>query len=103
MGRNPMSKSVKDMLAEANAAVPKMPADEALERIRAGDAMVVVLRDGNEVQQTGKIKGALNVSQGHVGVPCRSRKCISQHSIQEGHDHPYARQQSPCVIFETVR
>ena len=59
-----MPKNVKDMLAEANAAVPKIPADEALERLRAGDAMVVDVRDANEVKQTGKVKGALNVSRG---------------------------------------
>ena len=59
-----MNKSVKDMLAEANTAVPKMPASEALERYRAGDAMIVDVRDPNEVQQTGSVKGALNVSRG---------------------------------------
>ena len=59
-----MAKNVKDMLAEANAAVPKLSAAEAAEKIRAGDALVLDVRDPTEVQQSGKIKGAVNVSRG---------------------------------------
>ena len=35
-----MARTVKDMLAEANAAVPKLAA-EAAERMRSGDVLVV--------------------------------------------------------------
>ncbi len=59
-----MAKSVKDMLAEANAAVPKLSPAEAAEKIRGGDALVLDVRDPTEVQQSGKIRGALNVSRG---------------------------------------
>ncbi|SCY03391.1 rhodanese-like domain-containing protein [Microvirga guangxiensis] len=59
-----MPKNVKDLLAEANSAVPKMSADEAKEKIRSGDVLVVDVRDATEVQQTGKIRGAINVSRG---------------------------------------
>jgi rhodanese-related sulfurtransferase len=59
-----MPKNVKEMLAEANAAVPKLSPAEAAEKLRASDALVVDVRDPTEVQQTGKLKGALNVSRG---------------------------------------
>jgi rhodanese-related sulfurtransferase len=52
------------MLAQANAAVPKLSPAEAKEKIRAGDALVVDVRDPTEVQQTGKVKGAVNVPRG---------------------------------------
>jgi rhodanese-related sulfurtransferase len=59
-----MTKSVKDMLADANASVPRLSPAEAGARIRSGDVLVVDVRDAAEVQQSGKIKGAVNVSRG---------------------------------------
>ncbi|NBJ13142.1 rhodanese-like domain-containing protein [Microvirga arsenatis] len=59
-----MARTVKDMLAEANASVPKLSPSEAAERMRSSDVLVVDVRDPTEVQQTGKIKGAVNVSRG---------------------------------------
>jgi rhodanese-related sulfurtransferase len=59
-----MAKNVKDMLAAANAAVPKLSAADAAEKIRSGDALVLDVRDPSEVQQSGTIKGAVNVSRG---------------------------------------
>jgi rhodanese-related sulfurtransferase len=59
-----MPTTVKDLLAAANAAVPKLSPAEAGEKIRSGDVMVLDVRDAAEVQQSGKIKGALNVSRG---------------------------------------
>jgi rhodanese-related sulfurtransferase len=59
-----MAKNVKDMLADANSTVPKLSPTEAAEKMRSGDVLVVDVRDPTEVQQTGKIKGAVNVSRG---------------------------------------
>ncbi len=59
-----MAKSVKDMLAEANASVPKLPPSEAAKRMTGGDVLIVDVRDPSEVEKTGKIKGAVNVSRG---------------------------------------
>ncbi|MBB4185169.1 rhodanese-related sulfurtransferase [Sinorhizobium terangae] len=59
-----MAKNVKDLLAEANSAVPKLSPTEAAEKMRSGDVLIVDVRDPTEVQQTGKIKGAVNVSRG---------------------------------------
>ncbi|MCZ4089739.1 MULTISPECIES: rhodanese-like domain-containing protein [Sinorhizobium] len=59
-----MAKNVKDLLAEANSAVQKLSPTEAAEKMRSGDVLIVDVRDPTEVQQTGKIKGAVNVSRG---------------------------------------
>ena len=59
-----MAKNVKDLLAEANSAVPKLSPDEAAEKMQSGDVLIVDVRDPTEVQQTGRIKGAVNVSRG---------------------------------------
>ncbi|MPR09711.1 rhodanese-like domain-containing protein [Microvirga tunisiensis] len=59
-----MAKNVKDLLAEANSTVPKLSPTEAAEKMRAGDVLVVDVRDPTEVQQSGRIKGAVNVSRG---------------------------------------
>jgi rhodanese-related sulfurtransferase len=59
-----MPTTVKDLLSAANAAVPKLSPAEAGERIRSGDVLVLDVRDAAEVQQSGKVKGALNVSRG---------------------------------------
>ncbi len=59
-----MPKTSKDMLAEANAVVPRLSAAEAAEKIRSGNVLVVDVRDTHEVQQSGKLKGAVAVSRG---------------------------------------
>lgn len=59
-----MPMSVKDLVAAANAAVPKLPPDQARDKLRSDDVLVVDVRDPTEVQQSGKVKGAVNVSRG---------------------------------------
>jgi rhodanese-related sulfurtransferase len=59
-----MPSSVKQMLAEANAAVPRVPPAEARALMGRGDVLIVDVRDPSEVQASGKIKGAVNVSRG---------------------------------------
>jgi rhodanese-related sulfurtransferase len=59
-----MAKNVKDLLAEANSVVPKLSSDQAAEKMQSGDVLIVDVRDPTEVQQTGRIKGAVNVSRG---------------------------------------
>lgn len=60
-----MPLSVKQMLAEANAAVPRVTAAETAELQSAG-ALVVDVRDGTEVAASGKVKGAVAVSRGLI-------------------------------------
>jgi rhodanese-related sulfurtransferase len=59
-----MAKNVKDLLADANSTVPKLSPTEAAEKMQTGDVLIVDVRDPTEVQQTGRIKGAVNVSRG---------------------------------------
>ena len=56
--------NVKDMLAAANAAVPKISADEAKRLMAEKNALLVDVRDAPEVAASGKAKGAVNVSRG---------------------------------------
>lgn len=58
-----MPSSVKEMLAEANAAVPRLSPAETRTRMD-GNALILDVRDQSEVQASGKIKGAVNVSRG---------------------------------------
>jgi rhodanese-related sulfurtransferase len=59
-----MAASVKQMLEAANAAVPKITPAQAREMIGQGNTLVVDVRDGPEVAQSGKVAGAVNVSRG---------------------------------------
>lgn len=59
-----MAKNVKGLLAEANAVVPELSPTEAAEKIRSGNVLVVDVRDPTEVQESGRLKGAMNVSRG---------------------------------------
>jgi rhodanese-related sulfurtransferase len=56
--------SVKQMLEAANAAVPKITPAQAKEMIAKGNALVLDVRDAPEVEKSGKVHGALNVSRG---------------------------------------
>lgn len=59
-----MPSNVKEMLAEANAAVPRLPPAEARTKMGGSNVLILDVRDPSEVQGSGKIKGALNVSRG---------------------------------------
>jgi rhodanese-related sulfurtransferase len=59
-----MATSVKEMMAAANSAVPKISADEARKMISGQNALVIDVRDAPEVQASGKVKGAVNISRG---------------------------------------
>lgn len=56
--------NVKHLLEAANAAVPKITPAEARELIANGDTLIVDVRDAPEVEKSGKIAGAVNVSRG---------------------------------------
>jgi rhodanese-related sulfurtransferase len=59
-----MSMNLKHMLEAASAAVPRITPAEAKEMMAKGDTLVVDVRDAPEVERTGKIAGAVNVSRG---------------------------------------
>lgn len=59
-----MPSSVKQMLAEANAAVPRLSPPEVRDMMAKGNALVVDVRDAPELASGGKIKSAVHVSRG---------------------------------------
>jgi len=59
-----MPTSVKQMMEAANAAVPKITPDKARNLIAKGNTLIVDVRDAPEVEKTGKVTGAVNVSRG---------------------------------------
>lgn len=59
-----MPTSVQEMLSAADASVPKLSPFEASEMMRSGNVLLVDVRDTSEVEKSGKIKGAVNVSRG---------------------------------------
>jgi rhodanese-related sulfurtransferase len=59
-----MATSVKQMVEAANAVVPRIPAAKAQELIANGNTLVVDVRDAQELQQSGKVAGAVHVPRG---------------------------------------
>jgi rhodanese-related sulfurtransferase len=59
-----MALSLRQMMEAANAVVPKITPTRAREMIAKGNALMVDVRDGSEVEKSGKAAGALHVSRG---------------------------------------
>ncbi len=57
-------KTSKDYMAEANAVVPRIDAEEAVARYNDSGAVFVDVRDGIAVAKTGTIKGAHHIPRG---------------------------------------
>jgi rhodanese-related sulfurtransferase len=81
-----MPSSVKDMMAAANAAVPRITPDEARRLIADENAVVVDVRDAVEVQASGKVKGALNISRGMLEF--RADASTPSHNAELRTDRP---------------
>jgi rhodanese-related sulfurtransferase len=59
-----MPTNVKDMLAAANAEVPRITADEARRMVAEENAVIVDVRDPAELTAVGKIPGSVNIPRG---------------------------------------
>jgi rhodanese-related sulfurtransferase len=59
-----MATTVKQMMEAANAAVPRITPAQAREVMAKGNSLVIDVRDAPEVEKSGKVAGALNVSRG---------------------------------------
>lgn len=59
-----MPTNVKDMLAAANAEVPRISADEARRMVKEQNAVIVDVRDPAELAADGKIPGSVNIPRG---------------------------------------
>jgi rhodanese-related sulfurtransferase len=58
--------SSKELLATANAAVQKISPQDAASLIGQGNVLVVDVRDGLELQNTGKVTGAKHIPRGII-------------------------------------
>lgn len=85
-----MPSSVKQMLESANQAVPKVSVDEARRLIKDEGALLVDVRDANELAQSGKLEGALNVSRGMVEF--RADPELTYHN-------PEFRKERPVILY----
>lgn len=61
-----MTLTVKQLMSDANSAVPKISVDEARKLVTKDNALLVDVRDGTELAKTGKLKGAVHVSRGMI-------------------------------------
>lgn len=61
-----MSRTVKDMLAEANTAVPKISPDDARKMVAEKNAVIVDVRDASELHANGKIPGSIHIPRGMI-------------------------------------
>jgi len=61
-----MPTSVKELLAAANAAVPKISPKDAAALLGGANVLVVDVRDGAELAAAGKVKGAVHVPRGMI-------------------------------------
>jgi rhodanese-related sulfurtransferase len=59
-----MALGLKQMMEAANAVVPKITPSEARQMIARGNTLMVDVRDGSEVEKSGKAAGAVHVSRG---------------------------------------
>lgn len=59
-----ITKSVKDMVAEANSVVTSIPIEQVKALIDSDDHVIVDLRDFRELQREGKIPGAFSCPRG---------------------------------------
>ncbi len=84
-----MPVTVKDMMAAANAVVPRVDAVKARELIEHG-ALLLDIRGTAEVQKTGRAKGAVHIPRGMLEF--RADEGL------ESHD-PNMRKDRPVVIY----
>ena len=60
----PVTKSAKDLVAEANAKVRTIPVEEAKAMLGRDDVMFVDIRDIRELEATGQVPGAQHAPRG---------------------------------------
>ncbi|MDA8870390.1 rhodanese-like domain-containing protein [Rhizobiaceae bacterium] len=60
-----MTKSAADYLAEANAAVPRIPGAEAIAQ-HGSNAIFIDVRDSGDIAKSGTVAGALRIPRGMI-------------------------------------
>jgi len=83
-----MPSSVKEMLAEASAAVPRLDPAEVRNRMNRGDVLIVDVRDALELASGGKLKGAVHVSRGMLEFRADPESPYYNPAFQRDQDGP---------------
>ena len=78
-----MATSVTQLVQAANAVVPRIAAAQAQDLIAAGGALVVDVREAAEVQQSGKVSGAVHVPRGLLEFVGRSPIAFSRPTFRD--------------------
>ena len=61
-----MKKSIKEMLAEANAVIETIPAAEAIKLLDNEDVLFIDIRDSAELARDGRIPGSIHAPRGSL-------------------------------------
>ena len=61
-----MTKTAMGYLAEANDIVPRLSVEEAMAKHGGDDVVIIDVRDGKAIDETGTIKGALRIPRGFI-------------------------------------
>ncbi|WP_371827012.1 rhodanese-like domain-containing protein [Microvirga sp. VF16] len=61
-----MTKTARDLVAEANGTVETLTAEESLKLLGSPDVVFVDVREGEELEKTGKARGAVHVPRGFL-------------------------------------
>ena len=61
-----MPVTAKELLDAANAVVPRITGQQAMDMLAKGDAVILDVRDGTEVAASGKAAGAVHISRGSL-------------------------------------
>lgn len=86
-----MATTVKAMLAEAGAVVPRLAPAEAAAAVGEGGALVLDVRDPAEVARDGKVRGALNVPRGMLEFRADPESPY--------HDPAFAAKDRPVLVY----
>ena len=86
-----MRTTVKDMMATANAAVPRISATEARELHAAGKAVSIDLREPAEIAASGKVPGALAIPRGLLDFRVDPESPAPDPALARPHGHHLLR------------
>ena len=79
-----MTTSLKQLMDAANATVPRITPAEAREMIATQEALVIDVRDAPELEQSGKVQGAIHISRGMLEFrACESSPYFDQNFSKE--------------------
>jgi rhodanese-related sulfurtransferase len=85
-----MAITYKDMVAAANAVVPAITAADAAKLVETSSAVLVDVRDGTELQASGKAKGALAIPRGSLE---------SRADTESPNHNPALRKDRPVILY----